>query len=271
MWISSKNRGFTLIELLVVIAIIALLMGILMPALAKVRKQARGAACLSQIKQWSLIWSMYFDDNDGYMPDVEDGIGLSNAGWHRGFWVSTLRQGWEKRPKILTCPSAKKPNPDGSSHGGPEWTYHMPTYLDVQGGLDASYAMNLWACSISKGLSSLQGRQNKYHWMNIKKVRRAGEVPLFLDAMWRGGGPHWDGTNDIAPPQFNGDWQGAGHEMKHFAIDRHSRGSNTLFMDGSARKVPVKQLWDLNWHIGYPVQRAQTMTSAWWGPWLGQD
>ena len=76
MSISSKNKGFTLIELLVVIAIIALLMGILMPALAKVRKQARGAACLSQIKQWSLIWSMYFDDNDGYMPDIEDGIGL---------------------------------------------------------------------------------------------------------------------------------------------------------------------------------------------------
>ncbi len=58
MSISSKNKGFTLIELLVVIAIIALLMGILMPALAKVRKQVRGAACLSQIKQWSLIWSM---------------------------------------------------------------------------------------------------------------------------------------------------------------------------------------------------------------------
>ena len=53
--ISSKHKGFTLIELLVVIVIIALLMGILMPALQKVRKQARGAACLSQIidSRWS--------------------------------------------------------------------------------------------------------------------------------------------------------------------------------------------------------------------------
>ena len=79
MSISSKHKAFTLIELLVVIAIIALLMGILMPALQKVRKQARGAACLSQIKQWSLIWSMYFDNNDGRMPDVDKGIGLDSA------------------------------------------------------------------------------------------------------------------------------------------------------------------------------------------------
>lgn len=271
MLISGKNKAFTLIELLVVIAIIALLMGILMPALSKARKQARGAACLSQLKQWSLIWGMYFDDNDGRMPDVEKGIGLDSAGWHRGFWVSVLRSGWEKRPKLLQCPSAKKPNPDGSSHGGPEWTYHMPRFLDVDGGLDASYGMNLFACYISPGIGSLQGRKNSYHWKNIKRVRRAGEVPLFLDSMWRGGGPHWDGTNDIAPPSFNGDWQGAGHEMKHFAIDRHSKGSNVLFVDASARKVPVKQLWELNWHVGYPVQRSKTMTAAWWGPWLGQD
>jgi prepilin-type N-terminal cleavage/methylation domain-containing protein/prepilin-type processing-associated H-X9-DG protein len=268
---SIKHKGFTLIELLVVIAIIALLMGILMPALAKVRKQAKGAACLSQIKQWSLIWSMYFDDNEGRMPDVEDGIGLQNSGWHRGFWVSTLRQGWQKRPKLLMCPSAKKKNPDGSNHGGPESTYHMPPYLDVEGGLDASYAMNLWACSIKMKNGSLQGRKASYHWMNVNNVKRAGEVPLFLDAMWRGGGPHWDDTRDIDPPDFNGQWSGAGDEMKHFAFDRHSGGSNALFIDGSARKVPVKKLWNLNWHIGYPTERARTMNASWWGPWLGKD
>lgn len=271
MWKTPRARGFTLIELLVVIAVIAVLMGILMPALSKARKQARNAACLSQIKQWNLIWNMYFDDNDGRMPDVEKGIGIKNGGgWHRGFWVSVLRAGWEKRPEILLCPSAKKTNPNGQSHGGVEWTYHMPEYLDVRGGLDASYAMNLFACSLSSSISVLQNRPRKYHWMNIKNVKRSGDVPLFLDAMWRGGGPHWDNTNAIAPPRENGDWQGAGHEMKHFAIDRHSGGVNTLFMDGSARKVRVKQLWELNWHIDYPTTRASRMSDSWWGPWLSK-
>ncbi len=271
MWHSDRNRGFTLIELLVVIAIIAVLMGILMPALARVRKQARGAACLSQIKQWSLIWGMYFDNNEGRLPDVEKGIGIAGGGWNRGFWVTVLRQGWGKRPELLKCPSAQKTNPDGSNHGGPQWTYHMPEFQDVEGGLNASYAMNLWACSVSSNISTLQNRPRKYHWMNRQNIKRAGEVPLFLDAMWRGGGPHWDVTNAITPPNENGDWQGAAHEMKHFAMDRHGGGSNALFMDGSARKVPPKELWDLNWHKDYPKNRAQTMSPSWWGPWLGKD
>ena len=58
------RSGFTLIELLVVIAIIALLMGILMPSLQRVKKQAQGVTCQSYLKQWGLIFSMYTQDND---------------------------------------------------------------------------------------------------------------------------------------------------------------------------------------------------------------
>ena len=57
-----SRRGFTLIELLVVIAIIALLMAILMPALARVKKQAQSVACQAKLKQWGVIFSMYADD-----------------------------------------------------------------------------------------------------------------------------------------------------------------------------------------------------------------
>ena len=60
-----KKRGFTLIELLVVIAIIALLMGILMPALTAVKKKAKDVMCQSNLKQWGNIFLMYVDDNDG--------------------------------------------------------------------------------------------------------------------------------------------------------------------------------------------------------------
>jgi len=62
----GKRRGFTLIELLVVIAIIALLMSILMPALSRVKNQARKVACQGILKQWGLYWKMYCDDNNGY-------------------------------------------------------------------------------------------------------------------------------------------------------------------------------------------------------------
>ena len=64
-----KAKAFTLIELLVVIAIIALLMSILMPALTRVKKQARTVACLGLLKQWSQFFSMYTEENDGYLME----------------------------------------------------------------------------------------------------------------------------------------------------------------------------------------------------------
>ncbi len=58
-------EGFTLIELLVVIAIIALLMAILLPALNKARRQGKRITCLSGLKQLSIAWMAYAEDNDG--------------------------------------------------------------------------------------------------------------------------------------------------------------------------------------------------------------
>ena len=90
----QKQQAFTLIELLVVISVIAVLMGILMPALKKARETARMASCASNQRQLVMGLLTYAQGNDNKLPPSP---GQDGAGWHRpsdlNFSISLWSQG----------------------------------------------------------------------------------------------------------------------------------------------------------------------------------
>jgi prepilin-type N-terminal cleavage/methylation domain-containing protein/prepilin-type processing-associated H-X9-DG protein len=83
---NSTDSGFTLIELLVVIAIIAILAGLLLPALAKAKQKTQGIQCMNNHRQLMLAWRMYAEDNKDQIPYAYVGAGAANSpyAWVQG-------------------------------------------------------------------------------------------------------------------------------------------------------------------------------------------
>jgi len=250
----GKRTAFTLVELLVVIAIIALLMSILMPALARVRNQAKDVLCQSNLKQWGATFSMYAQDNDGRF--MRGWMG-STVTWGYGKqWMNQLRPYYGNARNLALCPMTKRPKESWRLGGTFEaWANLGAGDGAVMVGDYGSYGMNDWAYNpltdvdlyipeVPRGHT-----QDSWYWRG-PDVRRPGNIPLFFDCIWTDAWP--DDRN--GPPPYSGYAHMTdltNEQMQRICIERHQGTINILFLDYSVRKVGLKSLWTFKWHPHY--------------------
>jgi len=243
-----KVKGFTLIELLVVISIVVLLMAILLPALQRVRRQAKAVACQSNLRQWGVIFSTYTNDNRGALPR-HSSIGPL-------VWPKTLRSYYPDSNDLLLCPMAtrSKIRPDNPytiqdwhlrvvGSKSTAWEYRF-TVGQVRVHFSGSYGVNKSLHSYYHSIDSLYPHS----------VRNS--IPVLLDCVYMHARPY----EFEDPPEYEGHierYEG----MTYFCINRHNGGINSLFLDWSARKVGLKELWTLQWG---PFSRAVAIANSPW-------
>ena len=247
-----KLKGFTLIELLTVVAIIVLLISILIPALQLVKRQANTAACQSNLRQWSLYFSMYTEDNKERFFTAPSG-----TGWR--FWGRSMKPYYRDSNDLWLCPMATViVNPTGEAgvgtRGGKSlaWGRFHGEHRDLYG----SYGLNLWVCD-NRCMSITCWHQQCWRTLYVKG---AGNIPVFLDCMMSGGRPE----SQDGPPEFEDVHAGKSGNcwMSHFCINRHDALINGLFMDWSVRKVGLKELWTLKWHRNFNTASHWTKTGG---------
>jgi prepilin-type N-terminal cleavage/methylation domain-containing protein len=244
-----KRKAFTLIELLVVIAIIAILLGILFPALRRAKEQARMLGCSSNLRSWGVTFNTIAADNAGKFVQGQTGT----QGYYWPWFLPDKLKDWTQNP-IWMCPTAMKPvsriniqNANIYNSWG-IFTDTIEGHVAPKNGMNGSYGLNGYFIIPGTGQyeTSVPASDG---WGGLNTVKQASNVPIMLDALRFDLWPL--ATNAPATDEGSAWTGGAGGNIARCCINRHRGFVCSVFADGSTRKVGLKELWTLKWYRTY--------------------